>query len=137
MELCQGGELSEAMIRGNMVDSDYEKSVASYLNKIAYALEHCHSQDIFHRDIKPENIMFGKDGNIKLIDFGLSIHAEKINNKKEVVGTPYFIAPEVLSGKYDKQCDIWSLGVCVFSLMNKNKFPFDGGSLEELFYKIK
>ena len=85
-----------------MDHKDYEKEVAKYLNKIAYALEHCHAQNIFHRDIKPENIMFGKDGNIKLIDFGLSIATDKINNKKEVVGTPYFIAPEVLTGKYDK-----------------------------------
>ena len=98
----------------NNVDKDYQKLLAGYFCKIAYALEHCHSQNIFHRDIKPENIMLGKNGNIKLIDFGLSIAAEKINNKKEVVGTPYYIAPEVLSGKYDKQCDIWSLGVCLF-----------------------
>jgi calcium-dependent protein kinase len=114
MELCEGGELSIDTLKASNADSDFEALLARYLYKIAYALEHCHSQNIFHRDIKPENIMLDNNGNIKLIDFGLSIASEKINNKKEVVGTPYYIAPEVLSGKYDKKCDIWSLGVCLY-----------------------
>ena len=57
----------------------------------------------------------------------------------ELAGTPYYIAPEILTskGKYGKECDIWSLGVCFMQLLNHDKMPFDGNSLQEVFGKIK
>jgi len=70
------------------------------MQKLLRALQHCHSQNIIHRDIKPENIMFGDDGEVKLIDFGFAIVQKKKSAHMDVAGTPYFIAPEVLSGKY-------------------------------------
>lgn len=78
--------------------------------------------------------MFGADGEVKFIDFGFAI----IQDKKDldVAGTPYYIAPEVLSGKYGKECDIWSLGVVLYQMLT-GCMPFDGQSAPEVFSKIK
>jgi calcium-dependent protein kinase len=112
MELCTGGELFE-----KVSSKDHhltEQTCSGYMQKLFRALNHCHSQDIIHRDIKPENIMFGRDGEIKLIDFGFAITQHKKKANMEVAGTPYYIAPEVLGEFYGKECDIWSLGVVLY-----------------------
>ena len=81
-----------------------------------------------HRDIKPENIMFdGKDGAVKFIDFGFAIIQDKKKARLDVAGTPYYIAPEVLSSVYGKACDVWSLGVVLYQLLT-GLMPFDGDS---------
>lgn len=130
MELCEGGELSINKIKEDNATS-FETTAAIWLEKIVWALKHCHDQDIIHRDIKPENIMLNKQGKIKLIDFGFAVLKEDNNDKLELAGTPYYIAPEILTskGKYGKECDIWSLGVCFMQLLNHDKMPFDGNSL--------
>lgn len=81
--------------------------------------------------------MYGSDGEVKFIDFGLAKQTAKANQKLHTVaGTPYFISPEVLNGNYGKECDIWSLGVVLF-LMITGKYPFDGNSRAEVFGKIQ
>lgn len=78
--------------------------------------------------------MFDKPGGtVKFIDFGL---ATQMKGKKEIAGTPYYIAPEVLKMTYGTECDIWSLGVVLYQLMS-GKFPFDGRSQFDLFKNIK
>ena len=74
------------------------------------ALNYMHSERIVHRDIKPENIMFSEEDMPKLIDFGLCIQADNRRAEHEIAGTPYYISPDVLSGVYGKECDIWSMG---------------------------
>jgi len=93
---------------------------------------------VVHRDLKPENILFDADmQTVKLIDFGMSKILEDENalmNTK--LGTPYYISPEILQGKYDKGCDMWSIGVITFVLLTGEP-PFYGRNAAELFKKIK
>jgi calcium-dependent protein kinase len=99
------------------------------------AINHCHSLKIAHRDIKPENILLGENGSVKLIDFGLSkqVKSKKMNT---IVGTPYYIAPEVLKGNYNVKCDIWSLGVIMYILLS-GYLPFGGTGAAEVFEKVQ
>jgi calcium-dependent protein kinase len=66
-----------------------------------------------HRDLKPENLMLEKENHwdIKVIDFGLSRIFKKDKKMNQRLGTPYYVAPEVLKKKYDEKCDIWSIGI--------------------------
>jgi cGMP-dependent protein kinase len=92
--------------------------IISYLNK----------RKIIHRDIKPSNIMLDSNGYLKLIDFGTS---RKLKNYSEtVIGTPNFIAPEILLGKgYSFPCDYWSIGVCIFYIYF-GTLPFGNKAIE-------
>mmetsp|Transcript_542 Transcript_542/g.477 ORF Transcript_542/g.477 Transcript_542/m.477 type:complete len:192 (+) Transcript_542:95-670(+) len=104
------------------------------------ALNYCHKGDIVHRDLKPENILFettALDSNVKLVDFGFAMVYNPGKGLKDVLGTPLFIAPEIISEKkYGPAADIWSLGVVTYFLICGNP-PFDGDSREELFQSIK
>ena len=71
--------------------------------------------------------MFSDHESIKFIDFGFAIQTGKKKSEMDIAGTPYYIAPEVLTGKYGRECDIWSLGVCIYQLLT-GKMPFDGDS---------
>lgn len=91
-------------------------------------------EKIAHRDLKPENfLMFSNSSfSLKLIDFGLSYQYEsdmkgelKANNKNKLLGTSYYIAPEVIQLNYDQRCDIWSAGVILYILVTACP-PFDG-----------
>lgn len=95
-----------------------ENEAASIMKKLIRAVNHCHASGVVHRDIKPENIMFGADGELKLIDFGLSRRvSDKYTTMNTIAGTPFYMAPEVLDGEYNSQCDIWSLGVLLYVLV--------------------
>ena len=132
MELCDGGELLHKMEKENMLN---EGRVAEVIHKLFKALNHCHADNIIHRDLKPENIMWGNDGEVKLIDFGFAIKQRLKKARMDIAGTPYYIAPEVLTGIYGKECDVWSLGVVLFQMMT-GTMPFDGDSQQEVFDKI-
>jgi len=112
-----------------------ESDACDIISKVVLAVNHCHANNIIHRDIKPENIMYGKDGEIKLIDFGLSkiLDTKKVMNT--IVGTPYYMAPEVIKGVYDKKCDIWSIGVLLYTLVS-GYLPFTGKNRFVVYDKI-
>ena len=78
--------------------------------------------------------MFGKDGEVRLVDFGLA--KDTTHHMKAYAGTPYFMAPEVLNGNYTHKCDIWSLA-CVLYMLMAGKLPYQGNSRREVFDKIK
>ena len=133
MELCNGGELLSKMEKDSMYN---EPKAAEIMNKLFRALNHCHADNIIHRDIKPENIMWGNDGEVKLIDFGFAIKMQLKKARMDIAGTPYYIAPEVLNGVYGKECDTWSTGVVLYQMMTGLR-PFDGNSQEEVFGLIQ
>ncbi|CAG9324815.1 unnamed protein product [Blepharisma stoltei] len=133
-ELCIGGDLYEYLLEKESLN---ELEVAKIMMKIFTAVNHLHTMRICHRDIKPENVMFtdkSEDRELKLIDFGLS---SKYRDEllESIVGTPYYLAPEVLKGSYSKECDVWSLGVMMYLLLS-GKHPFKGSSMKNLFRHI-
>ena len=89
-----------------------------------------------HRDIKALNI-FIKKGVLKLGDFGISKALDNQDLATTMVGTPYFMSPEVCKGeKYDNKADVWAMGVIIYELITLKK-PFDGKSISEVFDQIK
>lgn len=141
MEECTGGSLFDRIFNNiSNKNTISEKSIFRIFKQLMDALNHCHSQGICHRDLKPENIIFlNKEENspIKIIDFGLGIIFQSNNlifSKK--VGSPQYVAPEVLDGEYDYKCDIWSAGVILYNLFSGTQ-PFEGKNEEEIFNLIK
>ena len=103
-----------------------EPDARKYMKELLGAVCHMHAQGIVHRDIKPQNIMLDKNDELKIIDFGLSqmVDPSKCNGKMlQVAGTPYYMAPEVITGDYDSKCDTWSLG-CILYLFMSGYLPF-------------
>lgn len=90
---------------------------------------------MIHRDIKLENILVEKDGTVKLIDFAISIHQTEKKSKMSIAGTPQYMAPEVLTGQYGRECDMWSLGVCIYYILT-GKLPFRSKTPFRMFSKI-
>jgi calcium-dependent protein kinase len=94
-----------------------------------------------HRDLKPENILIesiNPDGtiNIKVIDFGTALFYSPETRINETLGTPYYIAPEVLVGNYTEKCDMWSIGVIMFIMLSGTP-PFNGHTDEEIMNAVK
>lgn len=102
MEYCQGGELFKYLTENRAEFT--EQKAAKIMKALFLAVNHLHSKGIAHRDLKPENVCYGADGRIKIIDFGLSKHIFDANGGgaklATVVGSPYYLAPEVLQGDY-------------------------------------
>lgn len=137
-ELCTGGELFDRIIaRGHYSEAD----AAVLVRKICDAVKHCHDRDICHRDLKPENFLFetpAEDAELKVIDFGLSRMDDGLSAGVMTtrVGTPYYIAPEVLGRHYDKSCDLWSIGVITYILLCGYP-PFYGDTDPEIFASVR
>lgn len=89
--------------------------------QVLQAIAYCHGQQIAHRDLKPENILIDvkNGGSIKVIDFGTSqTYDANDHTMHQMYGTPYYIAPEVLFGKYTEKCDLWSIGVILYVMLS-------------------
>ena len=108
-------------------------------------IKYLHLQKICHRDIKAENFVFNKEENnhIALIDFGLAYEwkddmREEINadGGNKIMGTVYYVAPEVLKKDYDESCDIWSLGVILYELLY-GFCSYTSSSIAQLVNKIQ
>ena len=142
-ELCTGGELFDRIIEKTQSDEGHfsERDAAELVRCILDAIAYCHDQKgIVHRDLKPENFLFSsreENAAIKIIDFGLSRHDDMqkgIMNTK--VGTPYYVAPEVLNREYTKSCDIWSIGVITYILLCGYP-PFYGDTDNQIFDSVR
>lgn len=104
-EVCRGGDVFDQIINRKVMTED---EIARIMRCMLSALNHLHSLKICHRDVKPENFLFlnkDSDGEIKLVDFGMSVKFGD-DSMHTMVGTPYYVAPEVLRGIYGKECDI-------------------------------
>ena len=141
MEECKGGSLFDKIIENIKNNLNYtEHEISIIFSQIMSVIAYCHSNKICHRDLKPENILFLNeeeslyDNPIKVIDFGLSSTFSKKKMESQV-GTAYYIAPEVLKGKYNESCDIWSAGVILYILLSGEP-PFSGQNNNEIYRKI-
>ncbi|AWP03289.1 MAP kinase-activated protein kinase 3 isoform 2 [Scophthalmus maximus] len=120
MECMEGGELfSRIQVRGDQAFT--EKEASEIMRDIGTAIHFLHDINIAHRDIKPENLLYTmkeKKGVLKLTDFGFAKETTLHNPLQTPCYTPYYVAPEVLGPeKYDKSCDMWSLGVIMYILL--------------------
>lgn len=135
MELCSGGDLLEKLSSEGFID---EGQVRIIMRKLMLAVHHLHRVTICHRDLKPDNFLFASKAagaEIKIIDFGMSIKQPDLQQMSSFVGTPYYLAPEVIAGNYGLECDIWSLGVVMFVLLSGQQ-PFGGETLTEIMQRI-
>ena len=125
-EHCTGVDLFEDL-ENNEFRFD-ELKAAIITRQLLEALTYCHDQGIVHRDLKPDNIIFDEDHGetIKLIDFGLSHHTSQCSaTSDQIVGTPEYLAPEVIRGSYTEKCDMWSIGVILYVMLSGRQ-PFGG-----------
>ena len=136
-EYCEGGELFD-QVRNQLS----ETQIAVIFKQLLSGLAYLHSHNIVHRDLKLENILIqetekskttGEDlFNIKIIDFGTArIFDNKKRKPQSIVGSSYYIAPEVLKQKYNKECDLWSVGVILYMFIVGHA-PFDGCDDDEI-----
>ncbi|XP_057434409.1 calcium-dependent protein kinase 20-like [Lotus japonicus] len=117
MELCEGGELFDRIVaRGHYT----ERAAALVTRTILQIVQMCHKEGVIHRDLKPENFLFSdkkETATLKAIDFGLSVFFKPGQRFDEIVGSPYYMAPEVLKRNYGPEVDIWSAGVILYILL--------------------
>lgn len=117
MELCEGGELFDRIVaRGHYT----ERAAAVVTKTIVEVVQMCHKHGVMHRDLKPENFLFANKKEmapLKAIDFGLSVFFTPGERFNEIVGSPYYMAPEVLKRNYGPEVDVWSAGVILYILL--------------------
>jgi len=134
LDFVEGGSLEDMIEGGRVLDP---KRAAEICLKVAQALAFIHKRGILHRDLKPDNILIrAEDGEPLLTDFGLAKAAdsEALTRSHEVLGTPFYMSPEQVSGDneaVDGRSELWSLGVVLYQLCT-GQFPFGGSSTLEL-----
>jgi len=135
LEHCAGGDLHS---RQSEVGYFEESQCKFMFQQMATAIRHVHATRIAHRDLKLENWLFTKPApqlDIRLCDFGLSILVKDGEDMCERVGSPYYVAPEVLKGAYDIRIDLWSLGVILYMILSGQP-PFNGVKDQQIFSAI-
>ncbi len=142
-EIYSGGELFDKIIEQKTLNGCFDEwSAATIVKSLLEAVAYLHRNGIVHRDIKPENILFvtkdDDDLSVKLIDFGLARrHRKGIDaSMSNPVGTAYYMSPELLRGKYDQSCDVWSIGIVAYILLCGYP-PFNGEDDPQIFETIK
>lgn len=135
LEHCRGGELFDRLVKLNVFS---EAQAASIMKQLLSAVMYCHNHGICHRDLKPENCLYvteDENSELKIIDFGLSAHIKEEDLLHDLTGTPYYLAPEMMSGNYTKIVDCWSLGVILYMLLSGTP-PFNGKDNNEILMSV-
>ncbi len=136
-EYVDGGELFDEIQRRKAFS---EEMAADITSQLLSSVVYCHERKIVHRDLKPENILIDSVSDtkisIKVIDFGTAETFSPSSKMKATLGTPYYIAPEVLMKCYNEKCDVWSCGVILYILLSGTP-PFNGASDEDIMRAVK
>eukprot|EP00340_Litonotus_pictus_P010952 CAMPEP_0170539014 /NCGR_PEP_ID=MMETSP0209-20121228/103660_1 /TAXON_ID=665100 ORGANISM="Litonotus pictus, Strain P1" /NCGR_SAMPLE_ID=MMETSP0209 /ASSEMBLY_ACC=CAM_ASM_000301 /LENGTH=507 /DNA_ID=CAMNT_0010840827 /DNA_START=81 /DNA_END=1601 /DNA_ORIENTATION=+ len=141
-EYCEDGDLWNFLRVRGLMNISMAKNI---IRQVLSAVNFLHKQNIIHRDIKPENILISylgeldsknnySDIQVKITDFGSATFFNKDDKIKEAIGSPYYIAPEVIVGNYTSKCDVWSVGVILYILLC-GKPPYEGKQ-HSLMYKV-
>lgn len=132
LELCSSSDLFDRI--ADRVFSEAE--AAAVMKPLMEAVAHCHRRGVAHRDIKPDNIFFDEWNRLKLGDFGSAECFREGELMSGIVGTPYYVAPEVIAGReYSEKVDVWSAGVILY-IMLAGIPPFYGESSMEIFEAV-
>jgi serine/threonine protein kinase len=142
MECLGGGELFEHLLAKGPFKEDYALTIFA---QVALAVDYMHSVDIVHRDLKAENLVFAAKGSpvVKFIDFGGASTCGE-GGLTGLVGTPQYVAPEVVKGfgddspteiPYGKGCDLWSMGVLLYVMLSKT-MPFRAKDIDKLLRQV-
>jgi len=121
LELCEGGAVDDVLIE--LEEGLSEPAIKGINQQLLKGMEYLHNNGVIHRDLKAGNILLKKDGSVKLTDFGVSSMSKSAKERRSTfIGTPYWMAPEVVlcendkEKTYDNKSDIWSLGITVIEL---------------------
>eukprot|EP00629_Pelagomonadales_sp_RCC1024_P015554 CAMPEP_0119279632 /NCGR_PEP_ID=MMETSP1329-20130426/21205_1 /TAXON_ID=114041 /ORGANISM="Genus nov. species nov., Strain RCC1024" /LENGTH=371 /DNA_ID=CAMNT_0007280187 /DNA_START=191 /DNA_END=1303 /DNA_ORIENTATION=+ len=132
LEYAPGGELYKRLTAKGRFS---ETETAKYILEMARALGYCHQKHVIHRDIKPENLLLGLGGELKIADFGWSVHAPSLR-RETFCGTLDYLPPEMVEVKgYDEKVDLWSLGVLCYEFL-VGEPPFDAPGKKATFKRI-
>ncbi|KAE8125312.1 hypothetical protein FH972_020136 [Carpinus fangiana] len=132
MELCEPFTLYDKIVQRTFSDDE----AALLMKQPLEALSHCHMLGIVHQDVKPDNLLFDRRNNLKVADFGSAVWLPKERCVGGVVGTPYYVAPEVLMGReYNEKVDVWSAGVILYVMLARVP-PFYDESTVEIFEEV-
>ena len=132
LEYAAKGELYKDLKKCERFD---EPRAAAYVASLSSALLYCHKKSVIHRDIKPENLLLSSSGEVKIADFGWSVHAPT-KKRHTMCGTLDYLPPEMVEGHaHDKSVDIWSLGVLCYEFI-VGKPPFESQGHSETYRRI-
>ncbi|CAG9115020.1 hypothetical protein JYU34_007548 [Plutella xylostella] len=133
LEYAKNGALYKLLKERDRFD---ERTAAVYIRDLTKALIYCHSKKVIHRDIKPENLLIGHNGELKIADFGWSVHSPS-SRRMTLCGTLDYLSPEMIEGKpHSYAVDIWSLGVLCYELL-VGLPPFDAKDSHQTYKKIR
>nr|KAF6272732.1 aurora kinase C [Pipistrellus kuhlii] len=132
LEYAPRGELYKELQKSRTIDG---QRTATIMEELAHALAYCHANKVIHRDIKPENLLLGLLGEVKIADFGWSVHTPSLR-RKTMCGTLDYLPPEMIEQKtYSETVDLWCLGVLCYELL-AGQPPFESSSYYETYKRI-